>query len=616
MLRKFEVLAPAKNLECGIEAIKCGADAVYIGCEKLGLRYRTHNNIDDIEKLINFAHKYWAKVYVTLNATIYKEEDFKFVKQAFNKLYKIGVDAVIISDMGILTLNLPPIPIFASVNTRCLSEDKINFLTKIGIKRVILPRELSIEQIKNISKKTSCELETFIHGTICVAYTGNCYMKYAQMIKNTNAQKDLLDYQLTSSGAGACIANCVHFYNLLDANYNYIVKNDSLLNLRYLNLIDKMEDLFKLGITSFKIEGRQREISYVKNIVALANKKANEILKKNKRYGKRLSSGTSIAGFEPSLNKVFNRGFTEYFFYGRKPENSNSKTIYGTFIGKVLSQKKDILEINTKTKLSIGDRFLCSKGNKKVETVNIIDIQDNKFYKIKENIDINGYNLYRIVNAKAVEEIEKAFTYRYISVDLKILNSNKTKYKILVKDEDNIQTYITYRKDLKSKITKDTILNIFNKNKDYEFQIKNIKSEKNINIKEDDLLKIQEQLYIKLRKEREKFRPKQTCKINNNKNIKYPYEKLNCLENVVNKKASAFFRSHGVKEIEPAIESTKDIENRIICHCKYCIKYEQGYCSKKKRKDTPKEPWYLEDKFGNKYKLQFDCNKCEMNILG
>ena len=616
MLRKFEILAPAKNLEYGIEAIKCGADAVYIACEKLGLRSRFSNSIDDVKKLIEFAHRYWARVYITLNSIIYKEEDLIFIKKTINKLYKIGADAVIINDMGILTYKLPPIPIFIGVNSRCIDVNKINFLHKIGVKRVILPRELTFKELKNISKKTSCELEAFIHGTMCVAYTGNCYLKYAQLIKNSKKEKKLSEYQALSANAGSCMANCAHFYNILDAIGKYIVKNDSVLNLRYLNLTDRLKELFSIGINSFKIEGRQREISYVKNIVALTNKKANEILKKNKKYGKRLSSGTSIAEFEPSLDKVFNRGFTEYFFNGRKPENSNSKTIYGTFIGKVISQKQDILEICTKENLNIGDRFLCSKDNLKTETINIIDIQNKKFYKIKENININGYNLYRIVNAKAVDEIEKAFTYRYITINLEISNFTKTKYKISAKDEDGIETHIMYKKNLKSKITKDTILNIFNKNKEYEFQIINIKSIKDINIKENNLEKIQKRLYLKLRNLREKFRPKQTGKINNDKNIKYPYKKLNCLENVINEKAKSFFKKHGVKEIELAIEGTKDIENRIVCHSKYCIKYEQGYCSKKKIKDTPKEPWFLEDKFGNKYKLQFNCNKCEMDILG
>lgn len=436
------------------------------------------------------------------------------------------------------------------------------------------------------------------------------------MIKNTKAQKELIEYQSISANAGFCMANCAHFYNIFDADGNIIVENESVLNLRYLNLIDRMGDLYKAGITSFKIEGRQREISYVRNVVALANQKANEILKKNKQFGKRLSSGTSIVTFKPDLNKVFNRGFTELFIDGRKKENLTSKDVYGQYVGKINKQRNNIIEVDSKKELNVGDRFLCAKEKERNEIVNIIGIKNKNKYEIKENINVKGRKLYRIVNAKAVDEIEKAFTYRYISVKLKISNIDKTKYKILVKDEDNIETFITYKKNLKANISKDVILKIFNDNKEYEFQIVDIKSPKDINLDKQDISMLQEKIYIKQRAAREKARPKEKGKIKNDGRIKYPYEKLNSLENVINNRAKSFFRKHGVKEIEPAIESTKDIENRIVCHSRYCIKYEQGYCSKKKRKDTPKEPWYLEDKFGNKYKLQFDCDKCEMNILG
>ncbi len=614
MLRKFEILAPAKNLSYGIEAIKCGADSVYIACDKFSLRNRYSNSIDDVKKLVDFAHRYWVRVYVTLNSSIYREEDFKYIKNTINELYKIGVDAVIISDMGILTMNLSPIPIFASVNTKCLTSDKINFLAKIGIKRVILPRELTFNEIKDIKKHTKIPLEVFVHGTMCVAYSGNCHFKYAQMIKNTLAQKELLNYQYFSSNNGVCVTNCTNRYNLLDADGNYIIKNDTLLHIRYLNLLERMEELFKVGITSFKIEGRQRELSYLKNIVALANKKANDILDKNRKYGKRLSSGTSVVNFRPNLNKVFNKGFTEYFFDGRKSENLNSKSKYGVYIGKVKNQKGNVLEIETKSKLSVGDRFLCLKKNSENEIVNIINVKNNKYCIDKNNIKIKNSKLYRIINANVIAEIENAYTYRYISIKLIIFESNKREYKILIKDEDGITASIIYKKDLKSKISKDTFLKTFN-NKKYEFQIVDIKAPKEINIKGEVLSQIQKKLYLKLRIIREKYRPKEKGKIKNN-NVRYPYDNISSLDNAVNSRTVKFYKQHGVKNIEYGVEYYKNIKNKQIWNGRYCIRYEQGYCSKKNNKYIPKLPWYLEDKFGNKYKLQFDCNKCEMSILG
>lgn len=616
MLRKFEILAPAKNLEYGIQAIKCGADSVYIACDKFGLRRIYSNTIEDIKKLVLFAHRYWVRVYVTLNSIIYKEEDLKYIKKTIVSLYKIGVDAIIINDTGILTYKLPPIPIFIGVNSRCLKSDKINFLHKIGATRIILPRELSLKEIKNIRKETTIPLEVFIHGTMCFVYTGNCYLKYAQTIKNTHSQKKLIEYQKASSNAGFCSANCAHMYNLLDAEGNYIVKQEPLLNMRYLNLVHKMEDFFKIGITSFKIEGRQRELSYLKNIVALANNKANEILKTNKNFGKRISSGKTEIKFTPSLNKTFNRGFTEYFFNGRKPENSDSKAIYGTFIGKVKYKRKNILHIETKFNLNIGDRLLCSLKNNKTQIVNIVNIKGNKYYIDNDNAKIKGWNLYRIINAKEIEKIEKAPVYRYIETKIKISENDKKNYKISIIDEDNIKASVIYKKQSQSKIKKENLFAFFNKNKEYEFKVTEIITDNNVNIKDNDLKHIQEILYMKLRTEREKYRPKEKGKINNTKLIKYPQTNITALDNVTNKKAIEFYKKHGVKNIEPAIESSLDISNKPIAHGKYCIKYEQGYCSKKKGIVIPKEPWFLEDKFGNKYKLKFNCDKCEMDILG
>ena len=223
--------------------------------------------------------------------------------------------------------------------------------------------------------------------------------------------------------------------------------------------------------------------------------------------------------------------------------------------------------------------------------------------------------MYRIVNAQAITEIENAFTYRYLSTKLTVSENGKTKYKLTVTDEDNITAFTTLKKDFNSKISKDTLLKKFNTDKEYEFKIVDIKAPKNINLKEEDLLKIRENLYLKLRAAREKARPKEKGKIKNN-TIPYPNKDITSLDNVVNARAVKFYKQHGVKNIEYSVEHNTDIKDKKIWNGRYCIRYEQGYCSKKNRKDTPKMPWYLEDKFGNKYKLQFDCNKCEMSILG
>ena len=257
-MTKLELLSPAKNIETGIAAINAGADAVYIGAENFGARSAAGNLIQDIEKLINYAHIFHAKVYLTVNTILYENEITK-VLYLINTLYNCGLDAVIIQDMGILELELPPIKIFASTQTNNQTAEKVNFLENVGISRVILARELSVNQIKAIKNETNVDLEAFIHGALCVSYSGQCYL--SEHLVNRSANR------------GECSQACRSSYDLIDANGKIILKNKHLLSLKDLNLAEKIEDLADAGITSFKIEGRLKNISYVKNVTAFYRRK-------------------------------------------------------------------------------------------------------------------------------------------------------------------------------------------------------------------------------------------------------------------------------------------------------------------------------------------------------
>lgn len=611
--RIIEVLVPAKNLKYGIEAIKAGADSVYIACEKFGLRKNNHNSIEDIEKLCNFAHKYWAKVYVVLNTTIYLDEEFEYIQNTINRLYKIGVDAIIISDMGILTLDLPPIPIFAGVHTLCFTPEKAKFFEDIGIKRIILPRELTFEEIKNIAEKTTIPLEIFIHGLFCVAYSGNCYLKYGQRLKQTNKEKSLDNYQCYAANFGSCSSQCGDFYNLLDADGNYIVKNDRLLGLHFLNLEDELEKLIDVGVHSFKIEGRERELCYVKNIAAYYNQKLNELLNRKKTKLRRLSSGTSVVDFEPSLKNTYNKGFTNYFFNGRKKENLSIKDTYGEYIGNVVSQNDNWFSIdNTEVIFNIGDRLLCKKDDNPVIDIRIIE-QNNGLYKFNlDNADILGCKVYRVLNAKLTEDVERAETYRYINAKLVVQKSDGI-YQISMIDEDDIKTTIEYKINSEAKIKNEDLMAIFN-NKGNDFKISHIESDEYLNINKTDMETIKSELQEKHINARIKARPIEYGQIDKKSQIKYP-ENVAYSDNINNSKSVSFYKQHGVENPELGIESTKDIEGKPIQIGRYCIRYELGYCSKLKRTDTPKFPWYLEDRYNFKYPLEFDCSKCEMHIL-
>jgi len=326
-MKKIELLAPAKDLESGKAALIYGADAVYIGAPKFGARSAAGNSLNDIKQLIGFAHKFYAKVYVTLN-TILHDNELVEAQDLINELYKIGTDALIIQDMGILEMELPPIPIFASTQTNNISWQKIKFLEDTGIQRVILARELSLEQIKEIHSKTTVDLEFFVHGALCVSFSGQCYFSHA--------------IDKGSANRGTCAQPCRSYYSLLDKNGNTLVKNKYLLSLKDMNLSEHINELIDAGISSFKIEGRLKDINYIKNITAYYRKQIDEVLKKKEGFEKS-SSGKIVYDFNPDAEKTFNRGYTDYFLNGRTKEIASLDTqkSIGKYIGKVKSVKKN-----------------------------------------------------------------------------------------------------------------------------------------------------------------------------------------------------------------------------------------------------------------------------------
>ena len=300
--RKIELLAPAKNLESGMEAILHGADAVYIGAPKFSARAAAGNSMADIQALVKFAHLYNARIYVALN-TLLTDDELAETESMIHELYSFGVDALIVQDMGITRLNLPPIPLHASTQTDNRSVEKVKFLADSGFTQVVLARELSLNEIKEIHEacpKTS--LEVFVHGALCVSYSGQCYVSQACYGRSANR--------------GACAQFCRLPFEMVDADGKTITKNKHLLSLKDLNLNDELEALLDAGVSSLKIEGRLKDLTYVKNVTAAYRQKIDAILKRRKDFV-RASSGKSTYTFTPQLDKTFSRGFTKYYLNGR-----------------------------------------------------------------------------------------------------------------------------------------------------------------------------------------------------------------------------------------------------------------------------------------------------------
>ncbi|MEA3504352.1 MAG: peptidase U32 family protein, partial [Bacteroidota bacterium] len=322
-MTQLELLAPAKDFETGKAAIDSGADAVYIGAPRFGARAAAGNSVESIKELIKYAHFFGAKVHLTLN-TILNDHELDDARNTIVELYEAGVDAVIIQDMALLEMDLPPVAIHASTQTNNQTPEKVAFLEAVGMDRVILARELTLDEIKEIKSKTSVDLEFFVHGALCVSYSGQCYLSQALVGRSANR--------------GTCSQPCRSAYNLIDNNDETLYRDKQLLSLKDLNLSKRLGDLAEAGITSFKIEGRLKDIIYVKNVVAFYRKELDRVIESNDEYQK-ASSGISKCSFVPDPDRSFNRGSMEHFVDGRTKNMSSFYTqkSIGKFLGTVIS---------------------------------------------------------------------------------------------------------------------------------------------------------------------------------------------------------------------------------------------------------------------------------------
>ncbi len=351
-MNSIELLAPAKDYETGIAAINYGADAVYIGAARFGARQAVGNSLEDIEKLAVYAHKYWARVYPVVNTLLYDDEIEEAVRLC-HRLYEAGVDAIIIQDFGLLESELPPVPLFASTQMHSHTPERVAFLDKVGIQRVILARELSLAQISAIRAATTVELETFIHGALCVCYSGQCALSYAIGGRSGNR--------------GQCAQPCRKAYKLVDRNGKTQAPRSHLLSLKDLNLTDYLRDLLEAGVCSFKIEGRLKDQAYVKNVVAHYRQRLDTILPNlNLRAS---SSGRVTLDFEPDPVKTYNRDFTSYFLTGERDEITAPRTPKhaGEPVGVVTALESNTFTLNVPAPLNNGDglTFLTGTANSK-----------------------------------------------------------------------------------------------------------------------------------------------------------------------------------------------------------------------------------------------------------
>lgn len=599
--QKTELLAPAKDLKTGKLAILSGADAVYIGFLKFGARKQAGNSLEDIKELVDFADLYRAKIYVTLN-TIYSDEELPDVVKTIYKLYNTGVSGIIVQDMALLNVQLPPVPIFASTQCHNNTPEKIKFLENAGVKRVILPREFSLSQIKNITDNSSIEVETFIHGALCVSYSGQCYLSYAIGGRSANR--------------GECAQPCRKKYSLVDSDGNLLVKDKYLLSLKDLNLSNRIKDLIEAGVTSFKIEGRLKDETYVTNVVSYYRKKIDEVL--HDMNLEKASIGKSYINFEPDLNKSFNRGFTDFYIDGKRKNfcSLNYSKSVGEFAGTVKKVFRDSFILDKDILNNSDGICFLSKENELCGT--LVKIADGKkiIPNSMENITV-GTKIYRNFDKNFNQLLQNQTPKRKIDVsaDLKIYPD-----KISLKLTGELGITVEYiensdfEKALNPEKMEETIRKQMLKTGETEFLITDLKintTEFFIPVK--TLNNIRRNALEKLKSEYKTSVKRDVCE-RVLKYPQYPYKELDYSYNVLNSKAEDFYRQCGSDVCEHAAESGISLKQKTLMTAKHCIKYTLGLCPKYFKVSGNSADYYLVDEKRVKYALKFDCKNCEMRI--
>lgn len=601
----IELLAPAKNLESGIAAIQSGADAVYMGAVKFGARSAAGNSLDDIKALVQYAHFFNVKVFITINTILYDNELLE-ARNLCHEIYQAGADAIIIQDLGLLQLDLPPIAIHSSTQMHNHTPEKVKFLEDTGFNRVILARELSIDQIKEIRRNSSVELEAFIHGALCVSYSGRCYLSHSIGSRSANR--------------GECAQPCRNKYDLGDEQGNVILKDKHLLSLHDLNLSASIGPMIDAGISSFKIEGRLKDIDYVKNVTSYYRRLIDIELEKREGYV-RSSSGKVTTSFTPDPTRSFNRGFTTYFINGRssKVANHSSPKATGAVIGTVATTGQGWITLKTTESMQNGDGlcWLDSEGTLVGTRVNIV--KDGKIFVGDTSGLKPGVTIMRNFDKSFNDTITRDDACkRTIEISL-ILEETEGGFTLHGIDENGIESFVSIQIEKIPARTVDVgnqkIIEQLKKSGQTLFTVSSV----DVNINGDWFFQsslinqLRRDLLDKASENRIQAYKREDGKLIST-NHPYPKDTLTSTENISNRDALEFYRLHQFAEagLSPETEGYKGDE--ALMTTKMCIKFELGKCPTYHGNDPsfPKTV-YLSTR-NKRFRLSFDCKACVMRL--
>ena len=598
-MRALELLAPAKNLECGIAAINHGADAVYIGAPRFGARAAAGNSIADIRTLCQYAHQFQAKVYVTVNTIIYDDE-LQATQQLLHQLTDAGVDAVLVQDMGLMDMknDTSSFPVFhASTQTDNRTPEKVRWLRDIGFRRVVLARELSVDEIAEIHRQVpDVELEVFVHGALCVSYSGLCYASQYCFQRSANR--------------GECAQFCRMKFDLLDADGCELEHQRHLLSLKDMSQLQHLEELMEAGACSFKIEGRLKDVSYVKNVVAAYSQRLNAVIAKHPQTYCRASKGRVAYSFQPNLKKTFNRGFTSYFLHGRQADifSPDTPKAMGEFVGTVKEIRRDSFNVAGTAAFANGDGLCFINADHELEGFRVNRAQGNRLFphQMPRNL-CSGMALYRNYDQEFERLLARPTAERCLPVSMHLsvtdegfcLSANGVSVSVPCEHQtaqkpqhDNIRLQLSKLGGTIyecADVTFDEGFNFFVPNS----VLSDLRRQLIDALEHTELIPLSDMSHSKPG-------PQSSCP----SDYVYPY-----LYNIANQQARAFYHADDLTAYE-----LRGGDGPLM-QCRHCLRYALGYCVKHGgKRPTWREPLSLRLGDGRLFRLEFDCKHCQMNV--
>ena len=608
-MHSIELLSPARDLQCGLEAIRHGADAVYIGGPQFGARAAAGNSVTDIAELCDFAHLFGARVYVTLN-TILWDDELPEVEALIGELYRVGVDALIVQDLALLKLQLPPIALHASTQMDNCTPEKAQWLEAAGFRQIVLARETSLAQTRRIADAVSVPLEAFVHGALCVSFSGRCYASQHCFGRSANR--------------GRCAQFCRLAFDLEDAAGRKLIKEQHLLSLRDMNRTALLEDMMDAGVRSFKIEGRLKDVEYVKNVTAWYRRALDRILERRSDDYVRASCGRSELSFTPNVSRSFNRGFTDYFAHGRTAQPIHafhSPKATGPEVGRVERVERRAFlfrPLSSDTPpLTAGDGLCFLGPDGKLEGFRVNKVEGHRVFPAKMPALSPGTVLHRSLDFAFHLQLAKPTAQRTLAAQL-CLSETPEGYALTMRDETGIEASLRFvypheeartpqREALARQLSKlgDTV---------WRAERVDIQTEGERFLPASVVAQWRRAVCDRLREvHRETYRTDRPAPLQPERLKALTPRHVDFTGNVANALARAFYEEHGAERVDAAFELEEPQGQQVVMTCRHCIRHALGRCLKTHPQDNG--PLFLRLPDGRRFPLRFDCRRCVMEVL-